>query len=158
MNRIPALQLNAMAALFLCAASAHAQEVDHSKMDHSQMGHAMPETKQAPAVDHTTMDHSQMGHAMPEVKQAPAVDHSTMDHSKMDHPAMVQDAQRHLQKPMTPIPAITDVDRQAAFPVVDGHAMHGDNSLFGLLLFDRLVEWVVSPVTGLAWDAQALVG
>lgn len=135
MIRLPALLQNAMAALCLCAVSAHAQEVDHSEMDHSKMGHAMPEAKQEPAVDH-----------------------STMDHSKMDHAKMVQDAEKQLQQPLTPIPPVTDFDRLAAFPVVDEHAMHGENSVFGLLLFERLETWDASPGTGLAWDAQAWVG
>jgi len=134
MNRVRVLMpLNAMAALFLCAASAYAQEVDHSKMDHS------------------TMDH-----AVPEARLEPAVDHSKMDHSKMDHADKAQESET--QQPLTPIPAITDSDRLAAFPAIDGHAMHGENSMFGMLLFERLEAWDASPGTGLAWDVQAWVG
>jgi copper resistance protein B len=158
MNRMPALLQYAMAALCLCAVSAYAQEVDHSKMDHSKMGHAMPETKQEPAIDHSKMDHSKMGHDMPEAKQEPTVDHSKMDHSKMDHAEMVQDTEKPIQQPLTPIPAVSDLDRLAAFPIVDEHAMHGENSVFGMLLFERLEAWDASPGTGLAWDAQAWVG
>jgi copper resistance protein B len=135
MNRMPALLQYAMAALCLCAVSAYAQEVDHSKMDHSKMGHAMPETKQEPTVDHSTMDHSKMGHA-----------------------EMVQDAEKPIQQPLTPIPAVSDLDRLAAFPIVDEHAMHGENSMFGMLLFERLEAWDASPGTGLAWDVQAWLG
>ena len=132
---MPALLQHAMAALCLCAVSAYAQEVDHSKMDHSKMGHAMPETKQEPTVDHSTMDHSKMGHA-----------------------EMVQDAEKPIQQPLTPIPAVSDLDRLAAFPIVDEHAMHGENSMFGMLLFERLEAWDASPGTGLAWDVQAWLG
>ena len=155
---MPALLQYAMAALCLCAVSAYAQEVDHSKMDHSKMGHAMPETKQEPTVDHSKMDHSKMGHDMPEAKQEPTVDHSTMDHSKMGHAEMVQDAEKPIQQPLTPIPAVSDLDRLAAFPIVDEHAMHGENSMFGMLLFERLEAWDASPGTGLAWDVQAWLG
>ena len=155
---MPALLQHAMAALCLCAVSAYAQEVDHSKMDHSKMGHAMPETKQEPTVDHSKMDHSKMGHDMPEAKQEPTVDHSTMDHSKMGHAEMVQDAEKPIQQPLTPIPAVSDLDRLAAFPIVDEHAMHGENSMFGMLLFERLEAWDASPGTGLAWDVQAWLG
>ena len=158
MNRMPALLQYAMAALCLCAVSAYAQEVDHSKMDHSKMGHAMPETKQKPAIDHSKMDHSKMGHDMPEAKQEPTVDHSTMDHSKMGHAEMAQDAEKPIQQPLTPIPAVSDLDRLAAFPIVDEHAMHGENSVFGMLLFERLEAWDASPGTGLAWDVQAWLG
>jgi copper resistance protein B len=104
------------------------------------------------------MDHAKMGHAMPEAKQEPVVDHSTMDHSKMDHSGMVRETGSQLQQPLTPIPPVTDFDRQAAFPDVDEHAMHGENSVFGLLLFERLEAWDASPGGGLAWDAQAWVG
>ena len=155
---MPALLQHAMAALCLCAVSAYAQEVDHSKMDHSKMGHAMPETKQEPTVDHSKMDHSKMGHDMPEAKQEPTVDHSTMDHSKMGHAEMVQDAEKPIQQPLTPIPAVSDLDRLAAFPIVDEHAMHGENSMFGMLLFERLEAWDASPGTGLACDLQAWLG
>ena len=155
---MPALLQHAMAALCLCAVSAYAQEVDHSKMDHSKMGHAMPETKQEPTVDHSKMDHSKMGHDMPEAKQEPTVDHSTMDHSKMGHAEMAQDAEKPIQQPLTPIPAVSDLDRLAAFPIVDEHAMHGENSMFGMLLFERLEAWDASPGTGLAWDVQAWLG
>ena len=99
------------------------------------------------------MDHSKMGHAMPEAKQEPAV-----DHSKMDHADKAPEAETQLQQPLTPIPAITDFDRLAAFPAVDEHAMHGENSVFGMLLFERLEAWDASPGTGLAWDAQAWMG
>lgn len=128
MNCLRALIL--LAALCLCVVSASAQEVDHSKMDHSKMGHSMPEAKQEPAVDH----------------------------SKMDHADKAPEAETQLQQPLTPIPAITDFDRLAAFPAVDEHAMHGENSMFGMLLFERLEAWDASPGTGLAWDAQAWMG
>ncbi len=128
MNRLRAM--TSLAALCLCVFSAYAQEKDHSKMDHSKMGHAMPEAKQEPAVDH----------------------------SKMDHADKAPEAETQLQQPLTPIPAITDFDRLAAFPAVDEHAMHGENSMFGMLLFERLEAWDASPGTGLAWDAQAWVG
>lgn len=133
MNRLRALI--PLAALCLCAVSVYAQEVDHSKMDHAKMGHAMPEAK-------------------PE----PAVDHSKMDHSKMDHADKAPETETQLQQALTPIPALTDFDRLTAFPAVDEHAMHGGNSVFGMLLFERLEAWDASPGTGLAWDAQAWMG
>jgi copper resistance protein B len=136
MNAVRAFRVPAvLAMLCVSALSARAQEVDHSKMDHSKMGHAMPETKQEPAVDHSKMDHSKMGHA-----------------------EMVQDTEKPIQQPLTPIPAVSDLDRLAAFPIVDEHAMHGENSVFGMLLFERLEAWDASPGTGLAWDAQAWLG
>jgi copper resistance protein B len=131
MNRLRAM--TSLAALCLCVFSAYAQEMDHSEMDHAKMGHAMPETNQEPAVDHSKMDHSEMDHAD-------------------------KASESETQQPLTPIPAITDFDRLAAFPAVDGHAMHGENSVFGMLLFERLEAWDASPGTGLAWDAQAWMG
>ena len=122
---MPALLQYAMAALCLCAVSAYAQEVDHSKMDHSKMGHAMPETKQEPTVDHSKMDHSKMGHAMPETKQEPTVDHSTMDHSKMGHAEMVPEAEKPIQQPHDADSSDFRPRPPGGIPDVDEHAMHG---------------------------------
>jgi copper resistance protein B len=96
--------------------------------------------------------------ALSEAVAAQEMDHSKMDHSKMDHSDSVQVADKPLQQPLTPIPAVTALDRQAAFPDVDAHAMHGEGALLGMLLFERLELWDESPGTGLAWDAQAWLG
>ena len=55
------------------------------------------------------------------------------------------------------IPAVTDEDRQAAFPDVEGHAVH-DKALNYFVLFDQ-VEWQSGEGTdGLSLDARGWVG
>ena len=126
-----------------------AEEMDHSamghgsmSMDHSQMGHGSAKAPME-GMDHSkmdhgamqsesgSMDHSQMGHSQSQEK-APAMDHSKMghgtmqgqmegmDHSKMNHGSA--EAPRTTSR--TPIPVLTDADRQAAFPPLPGHKVH----------------------------------
>lgn len=104
-----------------------ADDEDHSKMDHAKM-------------DHSSMDHSSM-------------DHSTTYHSTMNHAQQGKDAP---QVPRTPIPPITDADREAAEPPAHGHH-HGDG-VFSYLLFDRLEAWDADPGAGQAWEAQGWIG
>ena len=142
------------------AAPVHA--VDHTGMDHSAMGH--DPAPASPALDHSKMDHSKM-------------DHSTMDHSKMDHsttsdgaamspttPAMDHAAMGHAvpdlpanAAPRTPIPALTDADRAAAFPTTShGHEAH-DQRIHSYWLADRL-EWQDTDNGALAWEGLAWIG
>jgi copper resistance protein B len=62
------------------------------------------------------------------------------------------------QEPLPPfIPPITDADRAAAFPEVDGHATH-DNRINYLVLFDHL-EWETGGGRqGFGWDTKGWVG
>lgn len=117
-----------------------AEEMDHSamghgsmSMDHSQMDHGAIQGASG------SMDHSQMGHGQSQEK-AQAMDHSKMghgamqgqmegmDHSKMNHGSA--EAPRTTSR--TPIPVLTDADRQAAFPPLPGHKVHDSaiNSFF----------------------------
>ncbi len=55
------------------------------------------------------------------------------------------------------IPPITDEDREAAFPDVDGRAVH-DNTVNYFVLFDQL-EWQTSSGdSGMSWDNMGWVG
>ena len=124
-------------------------EVDHSTMDHSQMQ----------GMDHSTMDHSQMqgmDHSKMDQPQKQEMDHSTMDHSQMqgmDHPTM-----DHAGPPqVTPVPAVTQADRDAAFPDVHAHHLHG-TSVQSYWLLDRLEVSDADNGTALGWEAMAWVG
>jgi len=109
-----------------------------------------------------TAQAQQHDHAAMQTKPAPVAaddeDHATMDHGKMDHGGM--DHSQHKgnapQQPRTPIPPITDADREAAKPPAHGHA-HGDG-VFSYLLFDRLEAWDADPGAGQAWEAQGWIG
>ena len=60
-------------------------------------------------------------------------------------------------QPQTPIPPITDADRAAAFPDVEGHTL-SDNAVYSFVLFDHL-EWQgVETAGGLSWDTKGWVG
>lgn len=55
------------------------------------------------------------------------------------------------------IPPVTDADRQAAFPAVQGHTVH-DKAINYFVLFDQL-EWQTGGGTdGFSWDTKGWVG
>lgn len=92
-------------------------------------------------------DHSQ--HAAETVEtQSNLVDHAKMDHSQHEDAST--------QTPLTPIPPITDADREAAKPPAHAHD-HG-SGVFSYLLFDRLETWDAEPGSGQAWEAQGWIG
>lgn len=123
-----------------------AMQSEMGTMDHAQMGHGKSQEK-APA-----MDHSKMGHgAMP--GQMEGMDHSTMDHSQMNHGSA--EAPRTTSR--TPIPVLTDADRQAAFPPLPGHQMH-DSAINSFFLLDQLEYQDADEGSTLAWDASGWVG
>ena len=136
------------------ASPAKAPAIDHSKMnhgamgtmDHSQMGHGKSQEK-APA-----MDHSKMGHGAMQ-GQMEGMDHSTMDHSQMNHGST--EAPRTTSR--TPIPVLTDADRQAAFPPLPGHKVH-DSAINSFILLDQLEYQDADEGSTLAWDASGWVG
>ena len=116
-------------AFVLASGTARAQ----SHEDHGQTTEPTPVKKDGE--DHSTMDHG------------------AMDHSKMDHS---QHGSSAPQAPRTPIPPITDADREAAKPPAHGH--HHGGGVFSYLLFDRFEAWDADPGTGQAWEAQGWVG
>ena len=62
-----------------------------------------------------------------------------------------------MTEPQTPIPPLTDADRAAAFPDVDGHALP-DNAVQAFVLVDQ-VEWQGGETgSGLTWDAKGWLG
>lgn len=110
--------------------------VDHSKMDHSQMegmDHSKMDRPQMQEMDHSKMDHSQMQ----------GMDHSTMDHSAPPR--------------VTPVPPVTQADRDAAFPAAHTHHQHG-TSIHSYWLLDRLEVSDADDGTALGWEATAWIG
>jgi len=89
------------------------------------------------------------GHA----SMAMPVDHSTTDHSQMQ----MDDAQPAPGAPRTPIPVLTDADREAARPPAHDHPVH-DNTVHSKVLFNRLEVFDAHHGTGLAWEGQAWIG
>ena len=126
----------ALALALTAALPVAAQEHDHGEHSTERQRDTPPAP---PAVDHSTMDHSTMDHS--------PMDHSTMDHSTMDHGATL---------PRTPIPPITDADREAAKPPQHPH-QHGPG-VHGMLVFDHLEAWDADGKTGMGWDVQGWLG
>jgi copper resistance protein B len=118
--------------------------------DHSH--HQVPQP--APADEHVwDEDATEDEHATHQASP-PALGHtetSEMDHTAMGHtmPASAQ--------PRQPIPALTEVDRQAAFPTVSGHTAH-DRQPMSFVQFNRVEAWDGDEGTGLLWDARAWIG
>jgi len=95
------------------------------------------------------LDHSKMGHgAMQE--QMEGMDHSNMDHSQMNHGSPRTTSR-------TPIPVLTDADRQAAFAPLPGHTVH-DSGINSFFLLDQLEYQDADEGSTLAWDASGWVG
>ncbi|MEZ5318133.1 MAG: copper resistance protein B [Vicinamibacterales bacterium] len=71
-------------------------------------------------------------------------------------PAQHQHPQQPTQLPAG-IPPVTDEDRKAAFPDVDGHTVH-DNAINYFVLFDQL-EWQADgSERGASWDTRGWIG
>ena len=60
-------------------------------------------------------------------------------------------------EPRTPIPVLTQADREAAFPDTAGHAAH-DNAIHSYWLLDRLEGWSADEGNGVAWEAKSWIG
>ncbi|MFB4394287.1 MULTISPECIES: copper resistance protein B [unclassified Pseudomonas] len=148
----PSLLVLAVSLGALGVAPSFAGEMDHSGMDHSAMGHGQPKAKSAP-MDHSKMDHGSMK----------GTDHAAMDHGAMDHGAMDHSAMGHgktdspTTTSRTPIPVLTDADRQAAFPPLEGHKMD-DSGLNSFFLLDQLEYQDAEEGSTLAWEASGWVG
>ncbi|MFZ5656216.1 MAG: copper resistance protein B [Pseudomonadota bacterium] len=139
------------------AAMGHGTPATPAAVDHAAMGHGTP----AAATPTEAVDHAAMGHGTPATTEP--MDHSGMDHgamSGMDHAAMGHGADPDLPAdaaPRTPIPALTDADRAAAFPPdAHGHEVH-DQGIYSYWLVDRL-EWQDADDGGLGWEGLAWVG
>ena len=128
---------------------------DHAD-DHNQRGEGDG------ALDHVHDVQSHADHAAypPAPPEPPAEDHSKHGSSATDHSAHAGHATQpaaSVEEPRTPIPAVTDADRAAAFPELH-HAMQHGSDLHSFVLFDRLEAWDADHGRGQAWEAQAWIG
>ncbi|MEN3754351.1 copper resistance protein B [Mangrovibacter sp. SLW1] len=62
-----------------------------------------------------------------------------------------------LSESRTPIPPVTDADRKAAFPDVQGHKVH-DSQVNGFLLFDQLEWHKNNDSDGFKWNVSGWLG
>jgi len=107
-------------------------------------------------------DHSQ--HHAParpaETEKDPARDEDT-SHAQHARPAEHAHHQmgtsQKTDQPRTPIPLLTDADREAAFPSEMNHPVH-DKSIHYFALLDRLEVTDSGDGNGSAWEAQGWIG
>jgi copper resistance protein B len=100
------------------------------------------------------------GHAPPD---AEAPDHGTHHGAPSPRQPAEEDHSAHGQREETPaqdgpyLPPITDEDRAAAFPELNGqHTVH-DNAVHAFVLVDQL-EWQGGGESGLSWDSRGWIG
>ncbi|BAU73945.1 copper resistance protein B [Metapseudomonas furukawaii] len=131
------------------------QGMDHGKMDHSQMQ----------GMDHSQMNHGQMqdmDHGQMNHGQMQGMDHGQMNHGQMqgmDHGQMNQGSAEAAPAATsrTPIPVLTDADREAAFPPLPGHGIH-DSKVNTFFLLDQLEYQDADEGSVLSWDASGWIG
>ncbi|WP_425510818.1 copper resistance protein B [Xanthomonas bonasiae] len=145
---------------------AHADHAmpDHADMQHmdmhpATMKHGTPTAAQA---DNAMHDHAGMqpGTAKPGAgtgEREPAKADARHAHSSTAATCACASAPASAL-PREPIPALTDADRAAAFPVLRTHTMLHAPSRTGYLLFDRLEGWDNDRGSGQAWEASAWYG
>lgn len=121
-------------------------------MDHAAMGHGAMQSTQSS--DMGAMDHSKMNHAQMDPGSMSSMDHGAMDHSKMDQDS-AEGAPRTTSR--TPIPVLTDADREAAFPPLEGHNVH-DDAINAFFLLDQLEYQAADEGSVLSWDASGWIG
>jgi len=115
-----------------------AEPMDHSTMDHAAMGHdSMP-----------NMDHSKMG-SMPEGPETGIMDHSQMNHTQAADPITTS---------RTPIPELTDADREAAFSGLPDHSNMHESGINSFFLLDQLEYQDANDGSTLSWDASGWIG
>lgn len=94
-----------------------------------------------------------------QAQDAPAAhQHGTPQSSATTAPPGDHSQHQNQATPLPPsIPPVTDADRQAAFPDVQGHTVH-DQSVNFFVLFDQL-EWQTgSGADALSWDTKGWIG
>ncbi|WP_369987206.1 copper resistance protein B [Pseudomonas xanthosomatis] len=74
-----------------------------------------------------------------------------MDHGAMNHGTPAP------EQPRTPLPALTDADRRAAFPPLPGHQVH-DRAINWAVIVDQLEYQRFEGSGALNWNATAWVG
>ncbi len=172
-------------ALALATSTAFAQQTDHAAHGHEAPAPTAPTPASEagmPMMNHGGMDHGEMpmmDHGGMDHGEMPMMDHGSMDHSDMprvDHrpgdraPGVAADADpgeagpRHDEDLAAPgllhpsfIPVLTDADRAAAFPAIQGHTVH-DKYLAWTLVFDQFEYQDADEGSVFAWDASGWIG
>lgn len=89
--------------------------------------------------------------------QSGAQDHRHQDHGAMQSAPATSAASAARTVAVTPVPELTDADREAAFPELSGGMTHA-GAVNSFILLDRFELRDADPGTGFAWDADAWFG
>lgn len=155
MTRLVLLRITLAAYCFGVAAGAAAQD-PHDEHKQPAKPATKPETarpeptkpqaaKPQPLKPQPQSANPQPASPKPAAKEAPAAE---------DHSAHMPQGP---EAPKEPIPPLTDADRAAAFPDVEGHAVH-DNGMNYFVLFDQF-EWRPNENGGgVNWDNKGWIG
>jgi len=81
----------------------------------------------------------------------------TPEHAAMGHCTLSPEPPASAQTPHAPIPAVTDADRAAAFPVLMTPHQH-PRALYWLARFNHLELWDADPGSGQAWTGDFRLG
>lgn len=139
------------------AASASPRPMESMPMP-GMAGMAMPATTPPAADPACPPEHAAMGHCTPRPAK-PATPGCSPEHAAMGHcsPARTSSGES-TALPRTPIPALTDADRAAAFPTLSHASMDHGEAIHHYVLLDRLETWDADPGRGQAWEGSAWVG
>lgn len=139
---LPAITIAVGAALLLSAGTAVAQEhgphaAEACTPEHAAMGHCrLPQTGQHDTEHHPTGD---------------AHRECTPEHAARGHC-------RPSAAPRTPVPAVTDEDRAAAFPALASDGMAHPSGISSMLDVERLEGWDSHQGSGQFWRTEAWLG
>lgn len=160
MNRSPALPLLALSVMALLPslvlAQDHAGHHGHvtapsAQEDDAQDAHA----RHAPPAPAPKPDDLHSGHAGHGTSPPAEGAHGAHTQAQDQHAGHVAHAASDL--PLTPIPAVTEADRAAAFPALHKHMEHA--SAFNWYVnFNRLETWNADEGRGQAWEASGWFG
>lgn len=179
MNAAPHLLATALLAVLGTHPLAAQARTPACSPEHAAMGHCTPKPAE-PARPMCSPEHAAMSHcSMPPVSAAPMPMQSTSmpgmampaatppaadpacppEHAAMGHcsPARMPPAEP-MALPRTPIPALTDADRAAAFPALSHASMDHGEAIHHYVLLDRLEARDADPGRGQAWEGSAWIG
>jgi len=128
-------------ALALAAGNACAQDAHAGHHQHDAMPAADPHAVHRSTTPKADVADAHAGHT------APSHAH---DHAGQHAAAM--------QTPREPVPALTNDDMAAAFPMLKPHSMEHASTFNSLVLFDHLEAWNNAHGSGQSWDAKGWFG
>ncbi|MGY1408245.1 copper resistance protein B [Luteimonas sp. A611] len=124
---------------------------------HPPQQHVRPQAAEAAST--CSPEHAAMGHcrspANTSAPQAHAAHGCTPEHAAMGHCTPGAPGE---QAPRDPIPALTDANRAAAFPMLSQDHMEHGPATYTRVTFNRFEAWDGDDASGQAWEGSASTG